>query len=69
MAKSTYGLRPCERLDYAVLHAGKQAQFHAFGFLSGQSEEQHPDPYSPVLDTSHEQHDNPISTDFATLHQ
>ena len=69
MAKSTYGLRPRERLDYAVLHAGKQVQFPAFGFSPGRSEEQHPDPYSPVLDTPHEQHDNSISTDFATLQQ
>ena len=69
MAKSTYGFRPRERLDYAVLHTGKQVQFPAFGFSPGRSEEQHPDPYSPVLDTSHEQHDDSISTDFATLQQ
>ena len=69
MAKSTCGLRPRERLDYGVLHAGKQVQFPAFGFSPGRSEEQHPDPYSPVLDTSHKQHDDSISTDFATLQQ
>ena len=69
MAKSTYGLRPRERLDYGVLHAGKQVQFPDFGFLPGRSEEQPPDPYSPVLDTSHKEHDDSISTDFATPQQ
>ena len=69
MAKSTYGLHPHERLDYAVLHAGKKAQFPADGFSPERSEEQHLDKYSPVLDTCHKQHKDPISSDFPKLQQ
>ena len=71
MAQSSYGLRPRERLDYATLHAGKKVQFPAFGFLPARSEDRHSDPYSPVGETSHdhEQHEDPISTDYVKLQQ
>lgn len=70
MAQSTYSLRPRERLDYAVLHAGKTVQFPAFGFSPERPEQQRPDSYSPVTDTPHAQlHEDPISTDFAELQQ
>ena len=43
--------------------------FPAYGFSPERSEEQHLDTYSPVLDTCHEQHKDPISSDFAKLQQ
>lgn len=49
MAKSTYGLHPRERLDYAVLHVWKKVQFPAFGFSPEWPEEQHLNLYSPIV--------------------
>ena len=69
MAQSTYGFRPHEHLDYAVLHVGKKVQFHAFGFSPERSEEQRPDPNSQVLNMPHKQHKDLISTDFVKLQQ
>lgn len=69
MAQSTYGPCPRERLDYAVLHVGKKVQFPTCGFSPEWSAKHPPDPYSLVLDTPHEHHEDPPSTDVTELQQ
>lgn len=44
-------------------------QFRGFGFSPERPDKQHLDLYCPILDMSHEQHDDPNSTDFDKIQQ